>query len=185
MCSSDLMLSPWTGTLADRWNPRRIMMASDLVRAVLVLFLVSASAPSRVWIVSFALGCASSFFQPAMSIALPLLVPREGLAAAYARLQQSMQVVRIASPAVASALVSGFSERACYYVDSASFLFSAAMLLTLRCVRPAHSAAPAATSQWGAGVRFLLADARFARLVLALAAATFADRKSTRLNSSH
>ena len=64
------------------------------------------------------------------------------------QIQQSMQVVRIASPAVASALVSGFSERACYYVDSASFLFSAAMLLTsenptrCHCSKPAKRSAP-------------------------------------------
>ena len=164
-----LILGPFAGGFADRSNPRRILIASDLARALLILPLAFASSLPRICAISFAISCVSSFFGPALAITVPLLVPRDGLASAIARLQQSMQAVRIASPAVAAALVGGFGERACYYADSASFLFSAALLATLRCSRPPASA----PRQLSAGIRFL-ADARLLSLVLALAAATFA-----------
>ena len=42
---------------------------------------------------------------PAQSVTVPLLVKREGLMAASGVMQQTMQLVRIFSPAAASALV--------------------------------------------------------------------------------
>jgi DHA3 family macrolide efflux protein-like MFS transporter len=171
-----MILGPFAGGFADRWDPRRTMIASDLARGLLILPLAFAVNLPRIYAISFAIGCVSSFFGPALAITVPLLVPRDGLAAAIARLQQSMQVVRIASPAVAAALVGWLGERACYYADSASFLFSAALLATLRCSRPASPSAP---RQLSAGIRFLVHDfradgAKLSFLVLALAAGTFA-----------
>ncbi len=172
-----MILGPLAGGFADRWDPRRTMIASDFARGLLILPLAFAVNLPQICAISFAIGCVSSFFGPAFAITVPLLVPRDGLASAIARLQQSMQVVRIASPAVAAALVGWFGERACYYADSASFLFSAALLATLRCSRPA--AAPSAPRQLSAGIRFLVDDfradgAKLSFLVLALAANTFA-----------
>lgn len=165
------ILGPFAGALADRWDPRRTMIASDLARAVLILVLAFATNIPQIWAVSFAIGCVSSFFSPAFSITVPLLIGQAELPAAYARLQQSMQIVRISSPTVAAATVSWFGERACYYADSASFLFSAGLLASLRCSRPASSAA---ARDLGAGIRFLISDKKFSSLILALAAATFA-----------
>ena len=166
-----LFLSPFTGALADRWDPCRAMIASDLARAVLVLFLASAGSVPRIWAVSFALGCASSFFQPALSKTVPLAVARQDLACAYARLQQGLQIARIASPAAGAALMGWLGESACYYADSASFVFSAALLAKLRIFprAPACKAAPPS-----AGLCFLAADPTFSSVLLALAGATFA-----------
>ncbi|MSV34048.1 MAG: MFS transporter [Bryobacterales bacterium] len=165
------VLGPFAGALADRWDPRRTMITSDLSRAVLILLLAFATGIHQIWAVSFAIGCVSSFFNPAFAITVPLLIPQAELPAAYARLQQSLQVVRIASPAVAAALAGGLGERACYYADSASFLLSAGLLATLRCPRPAGTSAARHVS---AGIRFLISDKKVSSLVLALAAATFA-----------
>ena len=180
-----ILLGPVAGMFADRWdrgwNPRRIMIASDLVRAVLVLLLVFAGSLRQIYAISFAISCVSSFFNPAQAITLPLLVPRERLFAAIARMQQSMQVVRIASPAVATALVSWWGERACYWADSGSFVFSAALLATLRYARPAPTACPAIAARTAAigselahGVRFLFRDPRFSPVVLSMTMGTFA-----------
>ena len=142
---------------------------------MLILLLVRATNLPQIYGISFAVSCLSSFFAPAQAITIPLLVPRTGLLAANARMQQSMQVVRIASPAIASALVAAFGERICYAADSLSFFLSAALLATLRYTRPA-TAAPArgVLRELVAGFRFLIADGRFSFVVLSMTAGTFA-----------
>jgi MFS family permease len=151
------------------------MIASDLARGGLILLLAVATHLSQIYAISFAMSCVSSFFIPAQAITVPLLVPRNRLVAATALMQQSMQVVRIASPAVASALVVWWGERACYYADSATFIFSAAMLSTLRYPRPPAAKRKAAVvSELAAGVRFLFGDARFSFVVVAMTMGTFA-----------
>ena len=170
-----VVLGPVAGGFADRWDPRRTMIASDLGRGVLILLLARATEVPQIYAISFAVSCLSNFFAPAQAISIPLLVPRAGLLAANARMQQSMQVVRIASPAVASGLVAAFGERICYAADSASFFLSAALLATLRYTRPVTPAAARAVfRELGAGIRFLFADARFSFVVLSIAAGTFA-----------
>ncbi len=121
MLAPAVVLGPLAGMFADRWDPRRTMIASDAARGILILLLTQASTVPQICAICFAVSCCSSLFAPAQSITLPLLVLRDDLLAANARLQQSMQVVRLATPAVASALVAAFGERICYAADSASF----------------------------------------------------------------
>jgi MFS family permease len=86
-----------------------------------------------------------------------------------------MQVVRLASPAVASALVAAFGERICYAADSASFFVSAALLATLHYSRPAAPASKRAVfGELRSGFHFLLTDSRFSFVMLSLTAGTFA-----------
>ncbi len=120
------------GVFADRWNPRRTMVASDCLRAVLVLLLVTSSRFSYICAICFAISCFSAFFVPAQAVVIPRLVERGELLAASALMQQTLQLARIASPAVAGALVAHFGENACYAADAASFVFSAALLARIR-----------------------------------------------------
>ena len=170
-----ILLGPVAGMFADRWDPRRTMIASDLARGVLVLLLASAVTVPQICAISFAVSCFSNFFAPARAITLPLMVAPGLLLAANARLQQSMQVVRIASPAVASALVAAFGERMCYAADSATFFYSALLLATLHCPRLGNRApARAVIRDLGAGFRFVLGDPRFLFVVFSMTAGTFA-----------
>lgn len=170
-----VVLGPLAGTFTDRWDPRRTMIASDVARGLLIpLLLQAATIPQICWIL-FAVSCCSSFFAPAQSITLPLLVRRSGLLAANAGLQQSMQVVRLAGPAIASALVAAFGERICYAVDSVSFFISAALLATLRYSRPSPPEIKRAVFRELHGAfHFLFTDARFCFVVLSMTAGTFA-----------
>ena len=170
-----VVLGPLAGAFADRWDPRRTMIASDVARGALILLLMQAATVPQICAIVFAVSCCSSFFAPAQSITLPLLVTRTGLLAANARLQQSMQVVRLASPAIAAALVAAVGERICYAADGASFFVSAALLATLRYSRPAPASPRRAIyRELGCGFHFLLTDSRFSSVVLSLTAGTFA-----------
>jgi hypothetical protein len=77
----NLVLGPIAGTFVDRWDQKRVMIASDLIRAGLVAaipFIVEVS----VWLVyplAFLVTTVSLFFRPAKAAIVPRIVPRSDL----------------------------------------------------------------------------------------------------------
>lgn len=138
------LLGPLAGVFVDRWPLKPTLVASDLIRAGLVLLLVLSSSLWQVYAILIALSCVSSFFAPAQSVTIRSHVPREGLLSANALMQIAMMGIRIVGPAAAGALVAAFGATLCYAIDGASFLVSAALISTLAIVRPASPAASAA-----------------------------------------
>jgi MFS family permease len=125
------LLGPVAGVFVDRWNVKRTMIASDLIRAILVGLLALATGPFQIYLIVFALSAVSIFFMPAQTVAIPRLVRKEELLVANALNSQTMSLNRIVGPAVASALVAWTGERICFYLDGITFIFSAAMLSLL------------------------------------------------------
>jgi MFS family permease len=81
------LLLPYTGTIADRFDRRKIMMAANLaaVVAVALLFVVRSAATAPLALVAVgAVAVAKAFYSPAALAALPNLVDAEDLAAANA-----------------------------------------------------------------------------------------------------
>jgi MFS family permease len=130
------LLAPFAGVLVDRWNVKRVMIASDLLRAGIAATFVFVSDTRQIDLAMALLGLFSSFFGPAQSVALRILVAPADLLAANALLAQAFYAVRILSPAIAGALVAALTEKACFWADAASFLFSAAMIGRLSIARP-------------------------------------------------
>ncbi len=171
------IIGPIAGVFVDRWNPRITMIVSDLTRAVLIAMLAFATHLWQIYAIFFAMSTVSSFFLPAQSVTVPLLVKREGLMAASGLMQQAMQFVRIFSPAAASSLVSWFGEAACYYADSLTFLVSASLLATLVYHRaPLQSARglKAVLNDLGAGMKFIFTHPKYSFVILSMTAGMFA-----------
>ncbi len=171
------LVGPLAGVFVDRWNPKRTMVASDLTRAVLVLGLVIAGAPWHIYMVFLALSTFSSFFLPSRSVVLPQIVPMEGLMSANALIQQTMQIMQIASPAIAGALAGWAGPSICYYLDSASFVFSGLMIAAMVIpVRPAHAnrQMESVLKDLSSGTRFILGHPVISFVILSIAAGTFA-----------
>lgn len=146
-------LGPIAGVFVDRWNLKWTMISSDLIRAVLAALL--ALAPDDllpVYFLFFALNAVSCFFMPAQTSAIPLLVRKEELLVANAANTQTIHLNKIVSPAVAGLLVAWAGEKICFYLDSLSFVISAALLSILLLKRPPANS--------GKGIRSLLAEFR-------------------------
>jgi len=133
------IIGPPAGVFVDRWNVKRLMIASDLLRAVLILALVFVRDVRGICVIFVLLSAVSSFFAPAQTVTLRTLVPVEGLMAANALMSQTIYLVRILAPSLAGSLILFLGVNACFYLDSLSFLFSAAMLSTLVILRPGTS----------------------------------------------
>ena len=77
-----LLFGMLAGVFVDRWDRRRTMLASDLLRAGLVLALIPAYLTQNLWLLyalAFALSAVGTLFNPAKGALLPLLVPQEQL----------------------------------------------------------------------------------------------------------
>jgi MFS family permease len=174
------LIGPVAGVFVDRWNVKRTMIASDLIRAALALGLVFAGSVGQIYAILFLLSGVSAFFMPAQTVTLRTIVPREGLLAANALVQQAFQIMRIFSPALAGAMVGWFGASSCYYVDSASYIFSASVIATLLIARepqaPAKGSHPlkSVMNDLMVGVKFIFTHAIISFVILAMAAGMFA-----------
>ena len=172
---------PIAGVFVDRWDLKRTMIVSDLLRAALVVLLIRASNIYAIYAVLMTMSFVSTFFVPAQSVTLRTLVPPNGLMSANALMQQAMQVIRIVTPALAGALVGWFGAYVCYLIDGGSFLFSALMIAPLVIQRVQTPAATekktsvgSIVSEFGAGMKFILTHANISFVILALTAGMFA-----------
>lgn len=132
-----LLLAPVTGSFADRFDRKRILIVSDVVRAGLVLSLLAADAIGGVWfpLLIVALdGAGAAFFYPASAAGLPNVVEPKDLGAANV-LMSSAWGAMLALGAGLGGLVSTLVSRdAAFTVNAVTFLVSA--VLIARIVRP-------------------------------------------------
>lgn len=173
------IVSPIAGVFVDSWNVKRTMISSDLIRAVVFFLLMFAQALWQMYAILLVASAVSSFFVPAQSITVRTLVPVHGLMSANALLQQAFFVMQIVSPAVAGLLVAAFGANLCFWIDSGSFLFSAAMLSTIAIAHepsPAVKGIRAVWTEMRVGVKFIFTHAAVSFVVIALTAGMFAIR---------
>lgn len=134
----ELLFGPFAGALADRWDRRRVMIAADLSRFVVVLSVpyLAGVDLAFVYVLTFVLTTASIFFRPAKDAILPSIVPRDRLMAANAFSESTDTAMDVLGYPVAGALVGGLSAllpggvgiALAFYVDAATYAFSALML---------------------------------------------------------
>ncbi len=86
-----VLFGPIAGVMADRFNRKHVMVATNLLRAAaMVLFLAIRpgwhveTILAATYAVTFIFGIAGQFFAPAQGATIPALVPRENLVAANA-----------------------------------------------------------------------------------------------------
>ncbi len=173
------IVGPVAGVFVDRWNVKRTMIASDLIRAVLAALLVVATNVWEIYAILFAMSSVSSFFIPAQSVTLRTIVPAAGLMSANALMQQAIQLMQIISPAIAGVLVASVSANACFWLDSVSFLFSASMIYRLTIDREASKAPMNLVTvirEMKAGMKFILTHSAVSFVIISLMAGMFAIR---------
>lgn len=137
-----ILLGPVAGVFADRWDRRRTMIATDLLRAAAVLSMLAVHGRGEVWIVYAALtaeAAFSQFFNPARRALVPNLVGRgSDLSAANSLSQLVGGVIRLVGGPLGGVLyvLAGFHR--VIEFDVASYLLSAVLTVPVRHrVRPA------------------------------------------------
>ncbi|HEX7172644.1 MAG TPA: MFS transporter [Candidatus Limnocylindria bacterium] len=166
------------GALSDRFDPRRIMIASSLARAILVgilavLVWTDAVQLWHLYLLGAGFGAADAFFQPAALALVPRLVPQERLEASNALVMGSMAVTGMIGPALAGVAIAATGTALGFGIDAVTFLFAVVTLILVR-RPPDASAAPSGRADSGtlgailAGLRYASADAQIRTVLLAV-----------------
>jgi len=141
------------GVFSDRMERRRIMLAADVGRALVVglMAVLSLTGALELWhmvaLVS-AYGAAAAFFGPAFDAITPQVLPAGELAQANS-LDQLVRpmALRLAGPAVGGLLIDAVGVGGAFAFDAATFVVSALALLAMRA--PARAPAAVSTSVGG------------------------------------
>lgn len=170
-----LLFGLLAGALADRWDRRRIVLVVNVARAVVLATLAVAVAGGHATVglvlgLLFLLGTAEVFADNAAQTFLPMLVARDDLAVANARLQTGFITLnQLAGPPVGAAL---FAAGAAWPAAGQALIVSAAAVLVARIVLPPHRPDPAVRQHLGRdiveGVRWVRHHAAVRTLVLTI-----------------
>jgi MFS family permease len=145
-----VVVGPLAGALVDRWDRKRVLVGSDLIRAAVVALIpvVSGIHVVLVVILVFVLASVSAFFRPARAAALPQVVPDEDLITA----NSAMWLADTGSDLVGYSLGGFFAAflgsqlALAFWVDGASYLASALLVAAVAIPPLAAMAEPARTS---------------------------------------
>ena len=129
------LLLPYTGTIADRFDRRKIMMASNLAAAVAValLFVVRSAATAPLALVAIGLiAVAKAFYSPAATAALPNVVDAEDLAPANALSGSAWGTMTIVGASLGGVVSSAFGPYASFGVTVVCLLLGAGTTALIR-----------------------------------------------------
>ena len=120
------------GPIVDRFNRQRLMIASDLVRAVLTItipFLALRWIPG-VFIAVFLIATAGALFNPAKQAVVPNLVPSSLLIRANSLISSSEKTMELLGYSIAGIIVGvARSWLPLFLIDAGTYIFSAVTLL--------------------------------------------------------
>ncbi|OOC61630.1 MFS transporter [Paenibacillus ihbetae] len=132
-----VLLTPLTGTFADRSSRRKLMVLGDIIRLLVMLALGIVTFYTQfhfgillLLMVIRSLG--TSIYSPASNASLLTFVEKEHINQAVAWRQTMMQIAGVVAPLLGGILVAIYNYELIFFIDAASFLLSVIVLLTVK-----------------------------------------------------
>ena len=137
-----LLLLPFAGSLADRWNRKALMILADSGSALITLglFILLLLGDLQTWHIYLlvALGSVFSAFQePAYQSSVSMIVPKKELTRANGIAQTAQAVQSILTPLIAGGLFVSIGMRGIILIDFITYFFAVGALLVVRIPQPA------------------------------------------------
>jgi MFS family permease len=156
MLAPVLLFSPFTGAWVDRWNLKRVLVISDLLRAgivvlVPILYGLSHHTGPAFGLVFLLFTC-NVFFLPAKSAITPEIVPQEQLLAANAFLSAAGIIATAVGALIGGWVVDHWGWGLAMQIDAVTYLVSVVLLATIR-YRPSEGRATQPSLTWRAYLR--------------------------------
>lgn len=131
----NVFLGPLAGALVDRWDRKRTMVISDLMRAVLTLMVPIAIEIhiTLVYLIAFLLATVSIFFRPAKTAVMPQIVDKDDLVTANSASTVAETIADIGGFPLAAAIVAALSGiiGAAFVLDAATYVISAILIAAM------------------------------------------------------
>jgi MFS family permease len=119
------------GPLVDRLPRKRLLVAADLVRLAVFAALPFVDGAGSIVLLAGVAGVANSFFRPAVLAGVPNLVGAEDLSYGTSMLQTADWAATALGPVLAGAIVGASGPHLVYWINAATFLFSAGLILRI------------------------------------------------------
>lgn len=181
MAAPVLLFAPFTGVWVDRWNLRRVLIISDLLRAGLVALLPVLYAVGHhmttVYVLVFLLFTCNVFFTPTKSAITPEIVRPGQLLAANALLALAGVLATSLGAPLGGWMVDRWGWERVIYINSLTYLISVVSLWLVRYRPHAHHEAPPEISlrayvrEVGEGWRLVRSNRQVGLALVTLAAA--------------
>jgi hypothetical protein len=141
------LVGPVAGVVVDRVNRRRLMIAADVVRGVLILGLLLVRRAEDVWIAYVVMALAMSgtaFFEPARTATIPNITTEEELLPANALAAATWSAMLAVGASVGGLVTAVAGRNIAFTINAASFFVSAFFLALTR-----YDATPANATRRG------------------------------------
>jgi len=128
------LLGPVAGVVADRFDRRKVLILSDVLRAGIVLCFLLIDRPERLWllyVLTVLQFSVSTFFEPARAALVPALVENDELIKANTLASITWSAMLTLGGALGGLTASLFGVRVSLIVDALSFLVSAVLVLSI------------------------------------------------------
>ncbi|MGO0059244.1 MFS transporter [Brevibacillus fluminis] len=129
-----ILCSQLAGILADRWNKRNLMLATDLIRAAITTMLIFAPNAWALLALITLRSTARVFHYPAQQAMTRRVVATEQLLQATSLNGAIFQLSKVLGPLFGASVATAFSPGACMAVNAVCYVFSALLLFFV----PAH-----------------------------------------------
>ena len=147
------LLAPVGGTIADRHNRQRIVIATQVASMLLafVLALLTLTRRVQVWhvfVLAALLGCVNAFDIPARQAFIVDMVGKEDLMNAIALNSSMFNGARVVGPAIAGLLVATIGEGWCFFANAVSYLavITGLLMMRIHCARRVTAESPLETT---------------------------------------
>jgi len=149
------------GALADGYDRRRLMLASQVFMLVVSLLLAACAwmgwmTPWWLLTFTFLIGCGAAFNAPAWQASVGDLVPRPQIAEAVSLNSMGFNIARSVGPAIGGAIVAAAGAAAAFVINAASYIGLVVVLARWR-PAPSQQVLPreALGAAIGAGIRYV------------------------------
>lgn len=126
-----VFIGPFAGALVDRMDIKKVMVLSNLGRALSTFALAFAGQPEIMLVLVALRGTVDSFFSPSKQVAIQALASRDELLATNSISHIINQASKVVGPAVGGALLLVVSPQMVFVVNGAVSLCAMFILLTL------------------------------------------------------
>lgn len=155
-----LLLAPYVGVLADRYNRKHLLVVSNLVRALIVPLFLLANSPDMLWVVyavSVLQALLAGLFEPTQSALVPSLLRDDDLIKGNTLLSITWSAMLALGAAAGGLFAAQFGTTAALLMDALTFVFAAGMTAWIVYDPQKRKAATTThdTTSFGDGIRFV------------------------------
>lgn len=126
-----ILFGPLCGVFVDQFERKKMMIIVDLVRCIIVIGIIFASALWQIYMLVFLKSLCGTIFQSAQNGKLKEIVPDEQIQQAVSVTKMIETSSQILGPVIGGIVTVGLGVYGAFWLDAASFLLSAALLIKL------------------------------------------------------